>query len=96
MDGENEIKGIRIDKQMVLVSDLTHTNFVIVQIDGMPFEIKSIYGLGKEEGATEAVQAIGNDDEDDEEKCCKVCLFEEKDTLIMPCGHFCVCHDCGE
>jgi hypothetical protein len=62
----------------------------------MPFEIKSIFGLGKEEGATEAEQAIGNEDEDDEEKCCKVCLFEEKDTLIMPCGHFCVCHDCGE
>jgi hypothetical protein len=30
MDGENEIKGIRIDKQMVLVSDLTHTKFVVV------------------------------------------------------------------
>lgn len=41
MDGENEIKGVRIDKQIVLV-------------DGMPFEIKSIYGLGKEEGAEEA------------------------------------------
>ena len=49
----------------------------------------------KEEGAEEGEAAVGEDD-DDEEVTCKVCLFEEKDTLIMPCGHFCVCHDCAE
>ena len=61
----------------------------------MPFEIKSIYGMEKEHEAVEGEAAIG-DDEDDEEATCKVCLFEPKDTLLMPCGHFCVCKGCAE
>ena len=23
-------------------------------------------------------------------------MSEAKDTLIMPCGHFCICGDCGK
>ena len=34
--------------------------------------------------------------EEDPEKECLVCLSEEKDTLIMPCGHYCVCGECGK
>ena len=56
----------------------------------MPFEVKSIYGMENEAGAQEGQADIGDDD-DDEEATCKVCLFEPKDTLLMPCGHFCVC-----
>jgi hypothetical protein len=61
----------------------------------MPFEIKSIYGLqvenkeGEGEAAQEGVQ------EDGEGKECLICLTEPRNTLIMPCGHLCVCKDCG-
>ena len=51
--------------------------------------------MEKEHEAVEGEAAIG-DDEDDEEATCKVCLFEPKDTLLMPCGHFCVCKGCAE
>ena len=61
----------------------------------MPFEVKSIYGMENEAGAQEGQADIGDDD-DDEEATCKVCLFEPKDTLLMPCGHFCVCKGCAD
>lgn len=82
LDGDNEIKGVKINMQVIL-------------INGMPFEVKSIYGIEKEHGVQEAEHAVGEDD-DDEEQLCKVCLFEPKDTLLMPCGHFCVCKGCAE
>lgn len=34
--------------------------------------------------------------DDNPEQECLICLCEQKDTLIMPCGHFCVCEDCGK
>jgi hypothetical protein len=32
----------------------------------------------------------------EESKECLVCLSEQRNTIIMPCGHMCVCLDCGE
>jgi len=34
-------------------------------------------------------------DEDGETECL-ICLCEQRDTLIMPCGHMCVCSGCGK
>lgn len=34
--------------------------------------------------------------DDDGQKECLVCLDTDKDTVIMPCGHLCVCSDCGK
>lgn len=31
-----------------------------------------------------------------ETKECLICLDSVKDTVIMPCGHLCVCSDCGK
>lgn len=31
-----------------------------------------------------------------EDKECLICLTEPKNTIIMPCGHMCVCGDCGK
>jgi len=61
----------------------------------MPFEIKSIYGMTEEHDAVVADQTIDVKD-DDGEKECLICLSADKDTLIMPCGHFCICGDCGK
>jgi hypothetical protein len=30
-----------------------------------------------------------------EEKMCVVCLCEEKDTVLVPCGHYCLCSSCS-
>jgi hypothetical protein len=67
----------------------------------MPFEIKSIYGLeNKQDENHEAAngEMVGlppSADEDDGAKECLVCLSETKNTIIMPCGHLCVCYECG-
>lgn len=67
----------------------------------MPFEIKSIYGLEhKEEGDADTSMKVEGlpfkQEDDDESKDCLVCLCEPKNTIIMPCGHMCVCHPCGQ
>jgi len=36
------------------------------------------------------------DIKDSGEKECLVCLDEEKNTVIMPCGHLCICAECGK
>ena len=70
----------------------------IVLINNLPYEIKSIYGMANEvaegEDAEEGEAAV--DVKDDGQKECLVCLDEDKDTVIMPCGHLCVCSDCGK
>eukprot|EP00347_Sterkiella_histriomuscorum_P003446 403364265 len=34
--------------------------------------------------------------EEGEDKVCLICLSEPRNTIIMPCGHLCVCSDCGD
>ena len=79
-DSKQDITGARIEKQVVL-------------INGLPFEIKSIYGLDHDDSTQEG-KTVATDDGQSEE--CLVCLSEKKNTLIMPCGHFCICEDCGQ
>lgn len=79
-NSENEVSGLRVLKQVVL-------------INGFPFEIKSIYGMA-EDDAEDGEAAI--DIKEGETKECLICLDSEKDTVIMPCGHLCVCSDCGK
>jgi len=33
---------------------------------------------------------------DDGSKECAVCMSNVPDSVIVPCGHVCLCHDCGE
>ena len=46
------------------------------------------------EACAQGEQAVGG--EEDQEAECLICLTEQKDTLIMPCGHYCVCNECGK
>lgn len=64
-------------------------------INGIPFEIKTIYGMADEHEAVEGEQDV-DVKEDTENKECLICLDIEKDTVIMPCGHLCICSDCGK
>lgn len=85
-DGNNKITGTRTIKQLVLIA-------------GMPFEIKSIYGLKNENELDDqvkdvkGVKAAGDENEDKE---CTICMSEQSNAIIMPCGHMCVCMDCGK
>ena len=49
--------------------------------------------MTEENDAEEGQEAIEDDNPDAE---CMICLSDPKDTLIMPCGHFCVCETCGK
>ena len=51
--------------------------------------------MTNEADAVEGEHAVADDSGDPDAECL-ICLCEKKDTLIMPCGHFCVCHDCGK
>ena len=80
-DGDQNINGVHVTKQVAL-------------INGLPFELKSIYGMTADDGdAEDGHQAVDDDNPDAE---CLICLSEPKDTLIMPCCHFCVCEACGK
>lgn len=62
----------------------------VIIVEGLPFEIKNIYGLNQNEHIEgETVDIKG--EAADENKECTICLSAESDTIIMPCGHMCVC-----
>lgn len=57
---------------------------------GAAYVLKELFGI------QEATTAPSNDtDIVDNQAQCVVCLTSLKDTALMPCGHFCVCYDCG-
>lgn len=82
MDSNQNVSGVRVLKQTVL-------------INGLPYEIKTIYGMAEDHEAVEGEEKVDVKD-DGETKECLVCLDADKDTVIMPCGHLCVCGDCGK
>lgn len=82
LSGDGQINGVKILKQTVL-------------INGMPFELKTIYGMVAEHGVEEGEANVEVKEDDDGSKECLVCLDNDKDTVIMPCGHLCVCSECG-
>jgi len=54
---------------------------------GATYVMKDLYGIQEAQGSG-SVQL-------DNQKTCVVCLTSPKDTALMPCGHFCVCYECG-
>lgn len=61
---------------------------------GAAYVMKELYGI---QGTQNSVGvSSGNDVGDvDNQKNCVVCLTSAKDTALLPCGHFCVCYECG-
>ena len=63
-----------------------------------PEEYNNIFGL-ENSGAAEG-EAVNDPTtgvvDSGEGKECLICLTEEKNTIVMPCGHLCVCKDCGK
>lgn len=80
-DSNQNITGARVTRQVCIVN-------------GVPFEIKTIFGL--EEHVEHGSEHVEGGEDEDEDKECLICLSEPKDTLLMPCSHMCVCEDCGK
>ena len=53
--------------------------------NGNAFEMKEVFGL------QDAMKA----EDDDDGKECIICLTNPKNTIMMPCGHLCVCDECA-
>ena len=53
---------------------------------GVILVLQEIFGLE---------EAKKEDDGEDDSKKCTICLTEEKNTIVVPCGHLCVCKGCA-
>eukprot|EP00439_Symbiodinium_sp_Y106_P040398 s4546_g4.t4 len=55
--------------------------------DGAAFEVKDLFGI----------QEVHRPDDTGEQsnKNCVACLTEARNTALLPCSHFCVCHQCA-
>lgn len=59
----------------------------ILWIDGVRYELREIYGIGKSE---ETFDETGSGEE------CVICMTEPKDTAVLPCRHMCLCSECAK
>jgi hypothetical protein len=61
----------------------------------MPFEIKNIYGLSPPD-ELEGEEVVIKGASDEESKECTICLSSDSNVICLPCGHLCMCKDCGK
>lgn len=65
------------------------------------FTIMELYGIREtqqQDGAARLAAGAGDAAiaaDAEGQAFCVVCLTEPKDTALLPCGHLCVCYDCG-
>ncbi|KAF9904939.1 hypothetical protein EC991_002179 [Linnemannia zychae] len=63
--------------------------------------------IGGGDDIEEMVEDDGDEEEEEEEEEepnlvlldapeCVICLSDVKDTIVLPCRHFCICSDCGD
>ncbi|GFE54370.1 E3 ubiquitin- ligase MGRN1-like [Babesia ovis] len=55
------------------------------------YELQEVYGLN----ASALSTANGSDEDFERQRRCVVCLTNMKDTIVMPCRHMCLCHECA-
>jgi hypothetical protein len=69
-----------------------------LQVDGNLYEVEDIYGM--DSGGPSAVEGQVVDGAVDqvevEGEQCVICLANDRDTIVMPCRHLCLCGDCAE
>ena len=61
--------------------------------------MKNIYGITENDSSTpnpDSDKTIQGVAEDDQGKECLICLSNERNIIIMPCGHLCVCDECAD
>lgn len=85
LDKKNNFLNIRPVKQVLVAFE-------------MAFNLQQIYGItdALEEKQNELGMIAGVDyDDSDPSHTCVIWISEEKNTVVMPCGHLCVCKDCA-
>ncbi|OTF73499.1 RING finger protein 157-like protein [Euroglyphus maynei] len=64
-------------------------------VDGLTYLLQEIYGIeNKAENKNDKLN--GEQDEQDKSFECVICMSDLRDTLILPCRHFCACYSCSE
>jgi len=65
--------------------------------NGTAYVIQDLYGIQEAQSTGSlGTEDSHNDDSDmSNQKNCVICLTTQKDTALLPCGHFCVCNECG-
>jgi hypothetical protein len=74
-----------------------------VEVDGGPqYNLLEIYGRPPTKsasaaslGSMESIGEIANNEPNDGKECV-VCMSLERDTIVLPCRHLCVCAECAE
>ena len=64
-------------------------------VDGLTYLLQEIYGI---ENKADNKNDKLNGEQDDQDKSfeCVICMSDLRDTLILPCRHFCACYSCSE
>jgi hypothetical protein len=60
---------------------------------GNVYELQEIYGIEKA-----APIPVGMEDDADaaEGRECVICMCEQRDTMVLPCRHMCLCAECAQ
>ncbi|EPY28069.1 hypothetical protein AGDE_10566 [Angomonas deanei] len=57
-----------------------------LQIGAEVYVLDDVFDLGAEDD---------DDEEDEDADLCVICMFNQKDTTILPCRHMCTCYECA-
>ncbi|KAH8741980.1 hypothetical protein FG386_002355 [Cryptosporidium ryanae] len=66
---------------------------------GRAFEIQNVYGLScssRECSNSQLSQDKKNNQGEHESELCVVCLTNNRETILLPCRHACLCSDCSK
>jgi hypothetical protein len=74
---------------------------LILQIDGVQYSLHDIYGFASKGENSDPNNANEGSQDNIEEAVetspdCVICLSEEKNTVVLPCRHMCLCDSCAD
>lgn len=78
----------------------------VIWIESLPYLLQEVYGFPdqlKEGDSLEDIEkqnlrkdpTIAEECEENAQPECIVCLSEEKNTIVLPCRHLCLCKECA-
>jgi hypothetical protein len=74
-----------------------------IWVKGVAYEMQDIYGMKESrvsaaaspDPAAAAEVGGSSKDEDVDGRECVICLTNERDTMVLPCRHLCMCAECA-